>query len=178
MPNQPPGNQREFMRVVKIGTALSMGLMAGFLYSLKKVHPTIELRFTIGTVIAFLIAAVASWKFCAMLARSNESEQPGQRPFIVRWMIMFLGVASLATLGAFAYALKDVSSQSRLEVIEGTAIAAVVLAIGGWFIYKAFQFFEEQSAAELEQQRRDHEAHKDDEAGSDSHGDSKPNGRD
>jgi len=38
-----------------------------------------------------------------------------------------------------------------------SAAMVVVLAMGGWLIYRVFRFFEEQSAAELEQQRRDHE---------------------
>ena len=59
------------MRVVQIGTALSMGVMAAFLVSLKQVHPSIELRFGVGAIVAFLIAAVASWRFCAMLVRAE-----------------------------------------------------------------------------------------------------------
>jgi len=145
------------MRVVKIGTSLSMGLMAGFLFSLKQVHPSIELRFGLGTVLAFGLVAVVSWRFCAILARADEPAETGRKRFMVRWMIGFLGLSALGTAAAFAYALKDVSSQNRWDVIEGTLIAVVVLAVGGWIIYRVFQFFEEQSAAELEQQRRDHE---------------------
>jgi hypothetical protein len=76
---------------------------------------------------------------------------------MVRWMVGFLGISALGTIAAFAYSLKDVSSTSRWEVVEGTLIAVAVLAMGGWLIYRAFQFFEEQSAAELEQQKREHE---------------------
>ena len=145
------------MRVVKIGTAVSMGVMAGFLVSLKQVHPSIELHFGVGTVVAFILAGAASWRFCAMLARPDSSDGTNRNRFIVRWMITFLGISALGTLAAFAYSLKDVSARSRSEVVQGTLIAACVLAVGGWFIYRAFQFFEEQSAAELEQQKRDHE---------------------
>jgi hypothetical protein len=157
VPDEPPGNQRDLMRVVKIGTALSMGLMAGFLFSLKQVHPTIELRFGLGTVAAFLIAAVASWRFCGVIAKPDSGSKPGERRFIIRWLIGFIGLSGLGTLVAFGYALRNVSSSSRWEVIEGTVIAVAVLTVGGWFIYKAFRFFEEQSEIELEQQRRDHE---------------------
>jgi hypothetical protein len=158
VPDQPPpNNERDFMRVVKIGTSLSMGLMAAFLISLKQVHPSIEFRFGFGAIAAFLIAAVASWRFCAMLAGPDTSGEPRRRRFIVRWMVAFLGVSAVGTLLAFAYSLKDVSSQSRREVVEGTVIAVLVLAIGGWLIYRAFQFFEEQSTAELEQLKRERE---------------------
>jgi hypothetical protein len=164
VPDQkPPNNERDFMRVVKIGTSLSMGMMAAFLVSLKQVHPSIELRFGFGAVAAFLIAAAASWRFCALLGRSESSGEPRRNRFIVRWMIAFLGISALGTLVAFVYSLKDVSSQSRREVVEGTVIAGLVLALGGWLIYRAFQFFEEQSAAELEQQKREREQRQRDE---------------
>ena len=151
------------MRVVKIGTSLSMGLMAAFLISLKQVHPSIEFRFGFGAIAAFLVTAVASWRFCGLLARRESAGESDRNRFIVRWMIVFLGISALGTLAAFAYSLKDVSSQSRREVVEGTGIALLVLAIGGWLIYRVFKFFEEQSAAELEQQKRDGDRQQDEE---------------
>lgn len=147
------------MRIVKVGTALSMGLMAGFLFSLKQVHPSIELRFGLSSVAAFLVAGAAAWRFCTALARSVEKNDPGRNRFMIRWMIGFIGLSGLGTLAAFGYALKNVSSDSRRDVIEGTLIAVIVLAVGLWLIRKAFHFFEEQSEAELEQQRRNHEEH-------------------
>ncbi len=157
MPN-PSGNERDLVQVIKVGTALSMGLMAAFLFSLKQVHPSIELRFGIGTVAAFVIAWAISWRFCTVLTRSDDGSATDRRKFVVRWMVGFMSVAGLGTLAAFGYALKDVSATSRWDVIEGTGLAVLVLSIGGTLIYKAFQFFEEQSEIELEQQRRDHEA--------------------
>ena len=113
---QPPRNknERDFIFVVKAGTAVSMGLMAGFLYSLKTVHPSIRLEFTLGTVAAFIIAAFASWKFCALLYRDETGEagddgshrEATQKKFLKRWIIIFVGVSSLLTLLAFAWSLK------------------------------------------------------------------------
>lgn len=133
--------------------------MAAFLISLRQVHPTIELRFGISTVAAFGLAWYVSWRFCAVLERSADADPTlDRRRLVVRWMTGFMSVAGLGTVAAFGYALKDVSAESRSEVIEGTAIAVVVLSVGALLIYKAFQFFEEQSEIELEQQRRDQEA--------------------
>lgn len=144
------------MQVVKVGIALSMGLMAAFLFSLKQVHPSIELRFGLGTVAGFIGAWAVSWRFCNILTRQDAAGS-NPRPIVFRWMLGFMSVAGLGTLAAFAYALKDVSAESRWEVIEGTFIATIVLSIGGTLIFKAFKFFEEQSEIELEQQRREHE---------------------
>jgi hypothetical protein len=67
-----------------------------------------------------------------------------------RWLFLFLLGASLATLSAFLYSLKDVSNQSRWEVIEGTGIAVLVLSGGAFLIHKSVRFFEEQDRASLE----------------------------
>ena len=58
-------------------------------------------------------------------------------------------------MGAFLYSLKDVSAESRREVIEGTGIAVLVLAVGGFLIHKAVRFFEEQDKEDLEQRREE-----------------------
>jgi hypothetical protein len=159
-PSVPPSpkDDRDFFQIVKVGTGLAMGSMAAFLYSLKQVHPAIQLKFTLGTVVIFFLVGAFSWKFCGVLAKSvNEREGPEKKRFIVRWLIFFVTLSSLGTIAAFIYALKDVSGESRRDVIEGTLIAVFVLAIGGWLIYKAFRFFEEQSEIELENQRDEHE---------------------
>ena len=161
--SQPPRNknERDFIFVVKAGTALSMGLMAGFLYSLKTVHPSIRLEFTLGTVAAFLIAAFASWKFCALLYRDETGEagddgshrEESQKKLLKRWIMVFVGVSSLLTLFAFAWALKDVSSESRRQVIEGTALAVLVIGGVAWLLRLVVRFFEEQSRFEEELRR-------------------------
>ena len=157
-PPQRNKNERDFIFVVKAGTALSMGLMAAFIYSLKSVHPNIHLRFTLGTIAAFLIAAVASWKFCAVLYRDETGEagddgsrrQEAQKKFIKRWIIVFVGVSFVLTLLAFAWSLKDVSSESRRQVIEGTVLAALVIGAVAWLLRMAMRFFETQSRFEEE----------------------------
>ena len=160
-PHKPTKDEQDFIRVVKFATAFSLGVMAAFLYSLKGVHPTIQLEFGPGTVLAFLIAAVFSWLFCGVLFKGefNEGDSAGAAALkqrrVTRWIIFFIVVSGLATAGAFLYSLKDVSAESRREVIEGAGLAAVVLTIGGFFIHKAVRFFEEQDKVSLEDQQED-----------------------
>ena len=170
---QPPRNknERDFIFVVKVGTALSMGLMAGFLYSLKTVHPSIRLEFTLGTVIAFTIAAFASWKFCALLYRDETGETGDdgshrvetQKKHLKRWMMVFIGVSSLLTLLAFAWALKDVGSESRRQVIDGTVLAVLVIGGVAWLLRLVVRFFEDQSRFEEELRRENQPPPDDDE---------------
>jgi len=148
----PPNDERDFFRVVKVSTALGMGVLAAFLYSLKRVHPDIVFKFTLGTVLIFLVVGAISWAFCGVLARAESGgEMAGRKRFLFRWLVWFFGLTTLGTIAAFAYALKDVGTESRRDVVEGTLIAVVVLSLGGLLIWKAFHFFEAQSEAELAQ---------------------------
>lgn len=162
--NAPPPskNERDLLLVVKLASALCMGTLAGFLYSLKDVHPNLRLEFGAGTVVVALATAMASWIFCGVMARADVEDSPtvARRRFFIRWLIFFGSASGLGTLFAFAYSLRHVSSASRRDVIEGTVLALVVISAGGFLIRKAFRFFEEQDKAALEE-RRDH----DDEAG-------------
>jgi hypothetical protein len=153
----PQRDERDFFRVVKISTALGMGGMAAFLYSLKQVHPEIHFRFTAGTVLMFFAVAIFSWIFCGVLAKSEDADvQPAnRRRFVTRWVISFVGITTLATCASFAYSLKNVESAMRREVVEGTLMAVVVLGLGGLLIWKAFRFFEQQSEAELADRQHD-----------------------
>lgn len=162
---KPTKDELDFVRVLKFASALGLGVMAAFLYSLKQVHPTIELEFNLGTVLAFLITAVFSWLFCGVLFKGefNEGDSASAAAFkkrrVTRWIIFFVVVSGLATAGAFLYSLKDVSAENRREVIEGAGIAAVVLTIGGFFIHKAVRFFEEQDKVSLEDRHDDEDHH-------------------
>ncbi len=159
--HKPTKDERDFVKVVQAGTALALGVMAAFLYSLKQVHPSIRLEFTIGTVIAFLVTAVFSWMFCGVLFKGEFNEGDTvqsaaiKKRRVVRWTIFFIVVSGLATGGAFLYSLKDVSSQNRREVMEGAGLAVAVLTAGGFLIHKSVRFFEEQDRVNLEMNRED-----------------------
>jgi hypothetical protein len=160
-PRKPTKDERDFVRVVKIATALGMGVMAAFLYSLKQVHPSIRLEFTFGSAVSLVVTAVFSWIFCAVLFRGEFEESDSalsvtiRKRRVARWIIFFVTVSGLATAGAFLYSLKDVSAESRRDVIEGTGLAALVLTLGGFLIHKAVRFFEEQDRVSTEMQRQD-----------------------
>jgi len=159
--HKPSKDEQDFVRVVKFSTALGLGLMVGFLYSIKQVHPNLRVEFTFGTVVAFLLTAIFSWIFCGVLFTGEfagdgaAAAAAARKRRVRRWLILFLAISGLSTAGAFLYSLKDVSSESRREVIEGTGIAVLLLTIGGFLIHRSVRFFEEQDRASLEQQQRE-----------------------
>jgi drug/metabolite transporter (DMT)-like permease len=158
-PIEPPPskNERDLLFVVKLSSALGMGALAAFLYSLKDVHPSIRFEFTAGTAIIALGVAVASWFFCGLMARADAEEHPSvtRRKFFIRWLLFFGGFCAIGTVFAFANSLRNVSTRGRRDVIEGTVLAFLVLFLGGWLIRKAFRFFEEQDKATLDEQHRE-----------------------
>jgi len=160
MKEPPPSrNERDLLFVVKISSAIGMGVLAGFLYSLKEVHPSLRIEFSAGTVLVALAAAVLSWFFCGIMARADAEEHPNvaRRRFFIRWLVFFGGACTAGTVFAFAWALRNVSSGGRRDVIEGTVLAVFVLAAGGFLIHKAFRFFEAQDKASLDEHHRDEE---------------------
>jgi uncharacterized membrane protein len=165
-PRKPTKDEQDFVRVVKVATAFGLGVMAAFLYSLKGVHPKIQLEFNFGTVLAFVITAVFSWLFCGVLftGEFNEGDSAStaalKKRRVGRWVVFFIVVSALATAGAFLYSLKDVSAESRREVIQGAGIAAAVLIVGGILIHKTVRFFEDQDRINLEEkEKHDDEEH-------------------
>jgi hypothetical protein len=156
--NAPPPskNERDLLFVVKLASALGMGTLAGFLYSLKEVHPNLRLEFGLGAALVALATAIASWIFCGVMARADVEDSPtvARRKFFIRWLIYFGSACTLGTLFAFGYSLRNVASASRREVVEGTVLAVLVVAAGGFLIRKAFRFFEEQDKSALDERHR------------------------
>lgn len=161
--HKPTKDERDFVRVVKSGTALGLGLMAAFLYSLKRVHPHIVIEFGFGTGVAFLVTAAFSWAFCGVLFKGEFNEGDNAQAAaltkrrVTRWVIFFIVVSSLATGGAFLYSLKDVTSDARREVLQGGGFAVLVLSVVGFLIHKAVRFCEEQDRINIEMNREEDE---------------------
>jgi hypothetical protein len=58
-----------FYRITAFSTALGMGLMAAFLFSLKDIRHDTALEFSWRTVAAFVIGAAVGWGFWAFVRR-------------------------------------------------------------------------------------------------------------
>ncbi len=168
--HKPTKDEQDFVRVVKVSTALGLGAMAAFLFSLKQVHPSIVLEFGVGTVLSSVITGVLSWLFCGVLFRTQFDEGDTAQSAavknrrMVRWVIYFLVISVLVGAGVFLYSLKDVSAEGRRDVLIGTAMAVVVLTMGGVLIHKSVLFFEEQDRInmELDREARDRENDRED----------------
>jgi hypothetical protein len=161
--HKPTKDERDFVQVVKFCTALGLGLMAAFLYSLKQVHPHIVIEFGFGTVLSFLITGGFSWVFCDVLFKGEFDQGDTAQGAIVRkrrvtrWVVFFIVVSSLAMGSAFLYSLKDVTTEARRDVLQGAGFAVLVLSMVGFFIHKAVRFCEEQDRISMAMNREEEE---------------------
>ena len=73
--NDDSKNQRDFLRIVKISTALGFGTLAAFLYSMKDIIRDPTLVFSAGTVVAFVLAAVAGWMFWSFIEKRAREKR-------------------------------------------------------------------------------------------------------
>lgn len=161
-------SERDLFFVVKISSALGLGTLAGFLQSLKEVHPNLRIELGTGTVLTFLVTGAVAWFFCGLMMRADaESDTPAgrtqaRRRFFKRWLMLFGGLCAAGTVLAFVRSLKNVGASSRRDVLFGTGLAVLVLGAGAWLIYKAVRFFEDQDRAALEELDEPDEEHPED----------------
>jgi len=145
---QPTKNDRDFSRVVKISSALGMGAMAGFLYSIKAVHPSLRFEFSFGAVLIALLVGAGIWGFLAVIFREEEHRaegMTGRGKFLSRWMLLFVAVTLVATIAAFARSLRGVSGDKLRDVIEGTVGAILFVSFFLYLLWRLFRFLEEDS---------------------------------
>lgn len=127
-----PNAPLSFLQVAKFASAFACGIMGGFLYSLKRVNPSLELEFSLGTLFMAVLAgglALALWNFVSEFAAGLA---PGDAAGKARRKLMLLILVSallvLGMLGSYVYALKDVRRAAFLQVLQGTTLALFVLS--------------------------------------------------
>ena len=129
---------RDFFRIVTVATALGFGAATASLYSLRHGEDGFDFEFNLGTVVAFVAGAALAWGYWRMiLKRSNRTVGPNspvradesreRRPFVIYSVIL-----GLFGLGCLLYPLRYVTRENLSPVIQGIAMALlVVAAIGG-----------------------------------------------
>ena len=145
-------HDRDFIRVVEFATALSLALMTGFVFAIKRVNPSIEFAITVGTVLAFVVSGFIAWVACHLFFKKMLSaEEAGRvvtgkrKTLVLRWVIFFCSALVVETVLAFAFGLRGVPSEKLHEVIEGTLWAFLFLSITGFLFWKLTRFVESDS---------------------------------
>src|SRR5205809_443853 len=138
-------NERDLTRVIKCSSALGLGLMAAFLYSIKQVTPEFRYKISIGTGVSFVAAAALSWAFWRLVFGKPNSSDVGFSNPRKRWFIILSVFLTVATLAPFLYTLKGVANEKMVEITEGTALAVLALGGVGFLLWKTARFLENDS---------------------------------
>src|SRR5262249_7339675 len=149
----------------QISSALALGTLAAFLYSIKSVTPALKLEISFGSVLFFFVAAAGSWVFWRAVLEAGRTPK-GSPPRALptgrarRLRLTALGALFVgAMLAAFAYELRNVSRDKRIEVMEGVIFAILLLAVVAWFFWKVTRFLEQDheraTGGDRESPRRD-----------------------
>lgn len=123
---------RQFEKLVIWVSTFSIAALAGFLASIKQINPAVSFQFSALSVIAFFVGGTLTFVFVHSVLSPNKKHRA----------LLVLIVAVAALLGYFAFGIKNVSSENRMDVTVGTAIAVAVLAFLGWVLWRVSRFFE------------------------------------
>ena len=132
MPLPDSKEGRDFQKLVMWVSSLSIAVMAALLASLKQVNPDIELRFTIGTVIAFIAGGVLTALFLRGVMRADKK----------RRVLLVLGAAITSVLVYFLIGIDKTSRENRADVTIGTLLAVMVLSFVAFLLWRLSRFIE------------------------------------
>jgi hypothetical protein len=141
-------SDRDLVWVVQGASALSLGTLAGLLYSVRSVTPTIRIEFSGATVIAFALAALASFAFWHLVFRlsaaDSAAENTEHRAMATRkrWLALLASVLALGLVLAFVYPLKDFSHEKFSEISVGALIALGFLSVLGLLFWRVVRYLE------------------------------------
>jgi peptidoglycan/LPS O-acetylase OafA/YrhL len=123
---------RDFQKLVIWASSFSIALLAGFLGSLKQVNPTIQIRFTVASAVAFVLGGILTAVFLRLVLKANKRK----RAFLV------VSAAVVCVLGYFLLGIADTARENRSDVAVGTAIAVAVLSCVGFVLWRLTRFLE------------------------------------
>jgi len=149
MPEARLNSERDLVRVVQAASAVSLGTLAGLLYSVKRVSPSIEFRFSFATVLAFLLAAFGSMAFWQVVFALNKSEvnpmsAGGVQSQRIRkfWLALLAGVLAGSLVLAFWLPLRDFSQDKQSEISFGALVALAFLGVLALLFWRVVRYLE------------------------------------
>ena len=132
---------RDFEKLVVWASSFSIAVLGALLASLKQVNPSIVLRFSVATVLAFVGGAVLTPLFLRIVMHGSKQ----------RRAILVIAAAIVAVLTYFFFGIENTSQENRTDVTIGTGIALTVLSFVAWVLWRLARFLESD-----QQENRDH----------------------
>jgi Na+/proline symporter len=124
--------ERAFEKLVMWTSSFSIGVLAAFLASLKQVNPSIVMRFSAETVVAFVGGAVLTALFLRVVLHGSKKRRAK----------LVVAAAVVSVVLYFLFGIENTSRANRSDVMFGTAIAVTVLSFLAWVIWRLGRYFE------------------------------------
>ncbi len=158
-----PTSFHQVLEIARIGAAIGIGAMFGFIGSIDSVNPRVELSFNWKVVVGVLGGGWFVWWVLGKIFGTAEDKDAQRdtkaaRRNPVAWMIFFALLVGGLTLGGFAWSLNGTESEKLGDVIFGTVMAFWILGFGGLLIWNLIRFIEEDSRRGEEAFRKEEEA--------------------
>ena len=134
--------ERELVWVVQGASALSLGTLAGLLYSVRTVNPSIRFQLSGATFVAFALAALASIAFWHLVFQLSSGTKNGSQAGQKRWLGFFAGLLGVGLVLAFIYPLRDFSHEKFSEITVGALIAAGFLSVLALLFWRVVRYLE------------------------------------
>lgn len=143
MPLNDSKQGRDFEKLVIWVSSFSIAVLAGLLASLKQVNPSIVLRFSVATILAFVGGAVLTPLFLRVVMHGSKK----------RRAILVIAAAIVSVLTYFLFGIENTSQENRTDVTIGTAIAVTVLSFVAWILWRLSRFLESDQEQNRDQPR-------------------------
>jgi Na+-transporting methylmalonyl-CoA/oxaloacetate decarboxylase gamma subunit len=151
MADTSQGNLRGLLRIAAFSTAIGFGSVAGSLYSLRQSPSGLTFVFTVGTLVAFAVGAVAGWLYWRVLDRMIvRANTPGSPKKLSRFLLLNVAAGFMGLL-AFLYPIRFVQRERLREVLEGMGAAFLVLAILAVALWRVIKFFNSETEGQGEE---------------------------
>jgi hypothetical protein len=157
-PTNPPEHSEGFDKVVTWSAAFSLATAAGFLASVRQVHPSVEFHFSLATVAAFLAAGILTFALFRMIFRGKSGDGSGASQSSPRKkLIAFSIVSALVLIASVATALRNLPANSKIDFAIGTTAGIAAVSGFAWIAWKILRFLE---AEDEENTRREKESNR------------------
>ena len=138
-----PKHERDLLRVMIAGTAISFGFMAALLQTLRVDANGWVFALSGGTVLAFLAGAgltVGVWR----LALRQQGRRGGRFARLLPPLVLLTGVA------AFLYPLRFVAAERLPDIGVGLVLATGALSFVGWMLWRVGSYLEQDARQNAE----------------------------
>ena len=123
-------NQRDFLRIVRIATAIAFGFTGGVLAALKNSGSGLVLQFNIWVIPAILVGAAAAWAYWSFILTRLVRRQAQQKRFRIYTVLL-----AAAGLLCFLYPMRYITRGSMSEAIQGVVLALITVGVIGLLIW-------------------------------------------